>query len=335
MAPRISELIVGPLSRPGIYPRAARLPPARTLLLLLVATAICGGLLAARWYGVRRAALEEVRNSELRQLPTVTVQDGQIRSLDAGPRAFDAGPFVVWLELETNLPTQEDIREQLRPGERRPIVHLGKDAIVVYPAGGSPKPLPWTELNEREGVVSVSGETVADWLAKQLGGRAVDAWTLGISAGGLYQVLLLLFLGLFYRVLFFRGPDVPSLGALTAAGAVSALPALYLVTILGLCGFGQLSMIVVHFLAFGLNFLFMAGCLRVELSAPPSHDDLVARGDKAALMPGVGAADLEAMREQGLVSEEDYALARGLLGIEGEAEATSEGAPEDGEPSGD
>ena len=67
MPPRLSELISGPFYNPGIYPRVARLPPARPFLVLLLFTVLCGAVLTAQWYLVRSGRLAEISDSEIRE----------------------------------------------------------------------------------------------------------------------------------------------------------------------------------------------------------------------------------------------------------------------------
>ena len=317
--PRLSELISGPFYNPGIYPRVARLPPARPFLVLLLFTVLCGAVLTAQWYLVRSGRLAEISDSEIRELPTLTVEGGTILALERGPEAYDAELFVLWLEIDTNLPSEDAVRELLEPSERRPIVHIGKDALVVYRADTMPRPLPWTELTRREGTVSISGEDVVPWLQGQLGRRALEGLALGSAILGFYQLLLVIVVTLVYRLLFFRGPDVPGIRPLVSAGALAALPPATLVTLIGLAGGSQFSMISAHLLAFGLNFLFMVSRLRLDRPDPVAVGVLVEEVEEpaptpGALLAGIEESDLEAMREKGLVSEEDYAIARELLG---------------------
>jgi hypothetical protein len=300
--------------------------------MLLLVTALCGGLLTVRWVIPRSFALEELRGTEIEQLPSIIVDGSGLQCPRRGPEAFDAGLFVLWLELDSTRPSVEATQELLAPNERRPIVHISADALVVYKPGETPRPLAWEGLVRREGHLMVSGVTIIDWLGVQLRHRGLDAWILGTGAVLLAQILALFILVILHRLVFSRraGASPPGLGR---AGALASLPPTVVTMILGSAGLSQGGMIGVYLLAFGLTFLLMANSLvrgavvpgavvpravAIAADGSPLRDGDLPMGP----LGGLDRADLEAMKQRGLLSDEDYALAEDLLS--GKSEPSSD-----------
>ena len=313
MHPRFSELLIAPFFRPQIYSRAARLPPTRTFFALIVATSLCGIATVGSWYLPRSLALEELRGTELEQLPSMTIDESGLHCLRPGPEVYDADLFLVWLELDSTRPSPDVITQLLEPTERRPIVHISNQALVVYKRGEAPRPLPWAELLEREGRVSVSGDTIHDWLGAQLLRRSLDAWMLGVPAILLVQFLLLLVFVLLHRLVF-RSPGSPGTRPLATAGAIAAIPPTFVATLLGLFGLNQSLMLGTYLLSFGLTFLFMSMHLRLQV-VPRVSLGSRAEASQLAVGPlgGLAREELDQMKAQGLVGDEDYELALRLL----------------------
>jgi hypothetical protein len=270
----------------------------------------------------RSFALEDLRGTEIERLPSIIVDDSGLQCPRRGPEAFDAGLFVLWLELDSTRPSVEATQERLAPNERRPIVHISSDALVVYKPGETPRPLPWEGLVRREGRIMVSGMTIIDWLGVQLIHRALDAWLLGTAAVLLAQFAALLILVMLYRLLFSRGGRRSPPG-LASAGALSAVPPTVVTLTLGCVGLSQGGMIGAYLMAFGLTFLVMANSLVRSAGVPVGESSPPDSGDIAAdPLGGLDRADLEAMKERGLLSDEDYALAADLLS--GKSEPSSD-----------
>ena len=200
------------------------------------------------------------------------------------------------------------------PEERRPIVHISSGALVVYKSGAAPRPLPWDEVVQREGRISVSGATVVDWLRDQLRHRALDAWLLGVPAVLLAQFVLLLLFVILHGLLFW-GPGSSSFRPLSTAGAIAAIPPTVLTAFLGLWGLSQGGMLGTYLLTFGLNFLFMSGRLQIgdELLGTNQAEESLSN-----VLGGLEASQIEQMRDQGLLAAEDYEVAMELLSGDGE-----------------
>jgi len=265
----LGELVVGPFKGLAVYPRAAKVAPSVALALLVVTTLVCAGALSARWHQVRSGWLDDAAESPLYLMPRVTIEGGEARS-SAPPRLYDAVHFLVWLDPSTDAP--RDV--PLEPGETRPVVHIGKTALIVVRRGGSPRPLPWAIVEDRFGPMSMDGTEVIRFLREQLPGKAMERMLFGSAVAVVYQVLLAALLAWFYRVLFWRGLYVPRFGTLVTIAAVAALPPTVLAAVVGLAGLGQGAMVTAHGLGVGL--LFLAGATRVRLGdeqpdAPPAE----------------------------------------------------------------
>jgi hypothetical protein len=279
-----------------------------------------------RWYLPRSLALAEVRGTEIERLPTIMVDSSGLHCLRRGPEAFDAGLFVVWLELDSSRPSPEMVHELLDPQEQRPIVHISAEALVVYKQGEIPRPLSWDGLVQREGRISVSGEVVVDWLAGQLRHRALDAWMLGAAAVLLAQFVALLILVALHRLLFSGGGKGRPKG-LATAGALAAIPPTVLTAVLGCVGLPQGAVLGLYLATFGLTFLLMAtqlGQIGDEAGSDGSAPAIGPSSGEPELGPlgGIDRADLAAMKERGLLRDEDYAIAQALLS--GTDESSSE-----------
>ena len=168
----------------------------------------------------------------------------------------------------------------------------------------------------------VSGVTIVDWLGVQLIHRGLDAWLLGTAAVLLAQCLSLLILVILHRLVFSRrgGGSPPGLAT---AGALAALPPTVVTMTLGCAGLSQGGMIGVYLMAFGLTFLVMANSLVRSGGVSVGDSSPLDSGD-IAMEPlgGLDRADLEAMKQRGLLSDEDYAVAEDLLS--GKSEPSSD-----------
>lgn len=318
MPPRVSELLLGSFYDPRIYARAACFPAWRTFLLLAGVTALCGGLVTCGWLIPRNAALSDLAGSEIERLPSITVDETGLRCRRSGPEAFDAVHFVLWLELDSTRPSKEVISELLEPDERRPIVHISSEALVVYKRGETPRPLAWDGLVRREGAVTVTGMSIVDWLGDQLVHRAFDAWIVGTAAVFGTQFVVLLLLVMLWRMLH-RSSRLRRPSGLIASGALAAIPPTVLGTGLSLAGLGPSGVAGVYLGLFGMTFLMMASrlneapdpglALETGTAGPDSGDEELGTNP----LGGVDRADLAAMKERGLLSDEDLSFAEQLL----------------------
>lgn len=259
MPPRLVELLIGPWKSLSIYPRAAALRPYQVLGLLLLLTLIASGLLSARWYLVRRAKLEDARESQLWLMPRVTIQDGVARFEGSPGRLLDAKNFLVWIDPTTNVVEGLD----LDPGESRPVVHVGRNLLTVHSPGRAPRQIPWGKVVGQDGRLSLDGPEAVDWGAQYLRTIALTGLAVGLGLAVGYQLLLLVALAWLYRVLFYRGLYVPRFGVLVSVGAVASIPPLTVATLAALVGLGQGTMLTIHGL--GLGLLFLVGATRVRL----------------------------------------------------------------------
>jgi hypothetical protein len=313
MPPRIHELLLDPWRSLSIYPRAAALRPTQALGLLLLVMLVCGGLATGKWTLRRAGQLEDIRESQLWLMPRVTVRDGLAHLEGGNGRLLDAVHFLVWLDVSTN--TAEDV--PLEPGELRPVVHVGREALIVHRPGMAPEPLAWEGLNERYPDLTLDGTEVADFLAAELPGRALDRLALGLALAVFWQLALLVIFSWLYRVLFYRGLYVPRFKTLLTVGAVAAIPPVVVATVALLLGAGQGPMLTIH--ALGLGLLFLLGATRVRLG-----DERPDRG--AATGAATSQPDPDALP----------AMPAMATAPEGEAKADAdEAAPEAPEPSSD
>jgi len=259
-----------------------------------------------------------LRGSEIERIPSITVDEAGLRCLRPGPEAFDAVHFVLWLELESRRPSKEATSELLSPDERRPIVHISSEALVVYKRGETPRPLPWEDLVRREGTVMVTGVSIVGWLDEQLAHRALDTWMVGTSLVLGAQFLVLVVLVMLRRVLR-RGPGSRTTAGLIASGALAAVPPTVLSATLSLAGLGVAGVGGVYVSVFGMTFLMMANRLNDAAYLESNHGARAAGPDSGHEEPvthplgGVDRADLEAMKQRGLLSDEDLSFAEQLL----------------------
>ncbi|MCP4868913.1 MAG: hypothetical protein GY898_09355 [Proteobacteria bacterium] len=274
--PSLGELVAGPFRGFAIYPRAARTPPMHALALLVVLTTLAAAILTAQWYFERAGWLSEAEHSALYLMPRVTIAGGEARAAGA-PKLYDAVHFLVWLDPTTDSLAYGDV--PMEPGELRPLVHVGARMLVVHRRDKSPRPLAWGAVEERYGSLSLDGTEVIEWLAEQLPAAALSRMLAGLALTLAWQLVLLAGLAFLYRVIFYRGLYVPRFGTLVAVGATAAIPAVALAGVVGLSGFGQAPMVVVH--AAVLGTLFLAAATRVRLG-----DD--ARDRSSAVVDVVG-----------------------------------------------
>lgn len=265
------ELLVGPFKGLQIYPRAAKVAPTAALALLLVVTLSCAGALGARWYMERSGWIDDAAASPLILMPRVNIEGGEART-SSPPRLYDAVHFLVWLDPSTDAP--RDV--PLEVGEQRPVVHIGKTALIVVRRGGSPRPLPWAVVEDRFGPTSMDGTEVVRFLREQLPGQALERALVGAVLAIAFQLLIVVALAWLYRVLFWRGLYVPRFKTLVTVGAVAAIPPTVAACAAGLAGLGQGTMVTVHGL--GLGLLFLLGATRVRLG--DERPDRVAEADQ-------------------------------------------------------
>lgn len=274
--PSLSELLVGPFRGFAIYPRAARTAPTHALALLLIVTAGFAAVLTAQWTMQRSRWLADAEHSPLYLMPRVTIEQGLARSSGA-PKLYDAVHFLVWLDTTADSLAYGDV--PLEAGELRPLVHLGQSVLVVHRRDKSPRPLPWSAMEERYGSMSLDGTEVIGWLQEQLPSAALSRMLAGLALASAWQMLLLTTLAFLYRLLFYRGLYVPRFGTLIAVGSTAALPAVALAGAVGASGFGQGAMLATHGAVLGT--LFLAAATRVRLG-----DD--ARDRSSAVVDVVG-----------------------------------------------
>ena len=292
MPPRLFELLIGPWKSLSIYPRAATLRPYQVLGLLFLLTLVGSGLITARWYLVRRAKLEDARDSQLWLMPRVTIEDGLARFEGSPGRLLDAEHFLVWIDPTTNV--VEDL--QLEPGETRPLVHIGRSVLTVHAPNRAPRQIPWARVVGDQPRLSLDGPEAIDWGEDYLRTIAMTGMAVGLGLAVAYQLLLLLLLAWLYRVLFYRGLYVPGFSALVSVGATASIPPVTLAALAVLAGFGQGTMLAIHGL--GLGLLFLVGATRVRLGderpdQPPSSPDPLPEELASALMPGPGEPPLD------------------------------------------
>jgi hypothetical protein len=257
--------------------------------------------------------LSDLRGSEIERLPSITVDEAGLRCRRPGPEAFDAVHFVLWLELQNKRPSKEAISELLDAGERRPIVHISSEALVVYKEGETPRPLSWEDLVRREGSIMVSGVSIVDWLGDQLIHRALDTWMVGTSlvAGAQFVVLWLLVM---LRRILYRSTGSRRPVGLMAAGALAAIPSTVLSTTLALAGLGVAGVACAYLSVFGMTFLMMANRLNKGTDLESAEGPDSGQGELGTNpLGGLDRADLAAMKERGLLSDEDLSFAERLL----------------------
>jgi hypothetical protein len=287
--PRLVELLIGPWKGLSIYPRAATLRPPQVLALLLLLTLVGSGLVTARWYLVRRAKLEDARESQLWLMPRVTIEGGVARFEGRPGRLLDAEHFLVWIDPTTNV--VQDIR--LEVGELRPVVHVGRDLLTVHTPNRAPRQIPWSEVVGDQARLSLDGPEAIDWGEHYLRTMALTGMAVGTGLAVGYQLLLLVVLAWLYRVLFYRGLYVPRFGTLICVGGTASIPPLTLAIAAVLLGLGQGTMLTVHGL--GLGLLFLVGATRVRLGDERPDQPQVAPVDPVPAMPasavGAGAGE--------------------------------------------
>ncbi len=296
MPPRLFELLVGPWTGVSIYPRAASLRPLQVLGVLFLLTLLASGLIAADWYLLRQARLEDARDSQLWLMPRVTIEDGVARSEGGAGRLLDAEHFLVWIDTTTN--TVEDI--PLEPGEDRPVVHVGRHVLTVHALGRAPRQIAWSQVVGDEGLLSLDGPEALDWGMEYLRTMALTGMAVGLLLAVVYQLLLLAALAWFYRVLFYRGLYVPRFGTLICVGGTASIPPLILAVFAVLLGLGQGAMLTIH--ALGLGLLFLVGATRVRLG--DERPDRVDRPESAPdevgpALPAIGPAGEPAPEAEG------------------------------------
>ncbi len=258
--PSLTELLLGPFRGLAIYPRAARVPPATTLALLLLVILACGLVLAMSFHFRLGAQVEALRDSQLYLMPRVTVNEG-LATVEAAPgRTLDAGPFV--LVLDTTVSKLDSL-----PGERadrRPVVHVTRTGILIYKrdrrvATG----YPWAGVNATFGRLSLDGAELVDWLLDYRSRLVAFAFVAIVPFVVLWQLILLLVWAGLYRTIFYRGLYVPRFRTLLSVGAVAAMPSVAVGALLLLLDVQQLTVAGSHLLVFGV--LFFVAATRVRL----------------------------------------------------------------------
>jgi hypothetical protein len=290
VTPSWTELLSGPFVGLSIYPRAAVLKPRVAVLLLIGSLALAGALLAGVFQVRMGRALDDLRDSQLWLMPRVTIEGGRATVEAAPGRTLDAGPF--WMVLDTSTEQLDAL-----PGgraDRRPVVHVSRQAIVVYKRDrGVATGYPWSGVEASLGRLSLDGPELIDFLRDYVSRLTAFLWAVGLAAVGLWQLgLVFAYVGL-YRALFYRGLYVPRFGTLVTAACLAALPAVALGLLLLLAGIAQPTVAAAHALASGA--LFFAAATRVRLG--DDRPDLPPAGREGQGDPGgplAAAPDLAA-----------------------------------------
>ncbi len=288
MSPSWIELLLGPFTGLAIYPRAAALPPRIAVILLLGVLGLSGALLAGAFDLRMSRSLDGLRDSQLWLMPRVSIAGG-LATVEAAPgRLLDAGPFVMVLDTST---------EQLEslPGERgdqRAVVHITREAIVVYKrdrrvATG----YPWSGVEASLGPLSLDGPELLDFLGDYLSRLVAFLWMVGVAAVSAWQLLLIFFFVGLYRALFFRGLYVPRFGTLVTVASLAALPAVALAVLLLLAGVEQPTVAAAHALASGALFFLAATRVRLGDERPDLRPP---EGEAPSTGPLAAAPDLQA-----------------------------------------
>lgn len=257
--PALVELLVGPFRGLGVYPRAARLGTGRAIgllaLVILVLAMVVGGI----WMVRLQSKVATMADSAIWFMPRVNVRGG-VAQVEADPgRVIETDRVVILFDTVS----AEPVIPKAFGEDDRPRVLVRERAMLLFTKERPvPTALPWAQVNEALGPVSVDGPELIDALRSFVPRMVVTLGAIGALAVFLWQlVLAAVFVGL-YRTLFGRGLYVPGAGALMGVASTAALPPLLAGAVLLGLGRQELALAVQ---GVGFGALFLLGATRVRL----------------------------------------------------------------------
>ena len=257
--PRLSELLRGAFTGLSIHPRAATLGVARSVGLIGLMTLVLALAVGVSWTVRLKAKVESMADSSIWFMPRVNIANG-VAQVEADPgRVIETDRVVIVFDTVSEQPEiPRGIGE-----DARPRVLVREHAMLLFTAERPlPTALPWAQVNEAVGSVSVDGPELIASLRAFVPRMVATLGAIGAAAALVWQLVLAGgFVGV-YRTVFGRGLYVPGPGALFGVAAVATIPPLSAAAVLLAIGRQELA-VAVHGVGFGA--LFLLGATRVRL----------------------------------------------------------------------